>query len=474
MPGAAWFMTVGVFVNRFGSFVILFLALYLTRQLHFSPTQAGTAVAAYGVGEVLAGGAGGDLADRIGRRNTITLSMLGSAAALIALSQASSFRAIVALAFVVGLMSEMYRPASAALAIDLVPEGGRVTVFAVLRLASNLGFAAGSALAGFFADHSFLWLFLADAASSALFAIIAVLALPADSGQRAEEGESPKPGYRALLSDRAFLLLLVSAAFITFVYYQELVGVPLHVRAVRVVERRLRAAADVQRRPRGAAGAPPVVHHHATPAEADTGARVPAGGRRVQPDRRGEHHADAPGDGRGLVGRRDDRRPRELRVRGRHRAEAHAGRYQGIFGLAWGSGAVTGPALGAFLLGRNSMLFWPLLAVLGVAAAGLVLVGRAAGAAIMQAEETAVRPGSPDPPPSPRRRRFPPARARPSSRSPAAATWSAIRACPGSGSGGRPGPGGAAGEAEPPRRAHSGRQEVDAGARRIYRLDIFD
>lgn len=408
MPSAAWFMTVGVFVNRFGSFVILFLALYLTRQLHFSATEAGTGVAAYGVGEVLAGGAGGDLADRIGRRNTIALSMLGSAASLIALSQASSFRAIVALAFVIGLTSEMYRPACAALAIDLVPEGGRITVFAVLRLASNLGFAAGSALAGFFADHSFLWLFLADAASSALFAIIAVLALPADSGHRAEEGEGPKPGYLALVSDRAFLLLLVSAAFITFVYYQELVGVPLHVRAVGlsnadfgllltfngglVVLLELPLSSITMRLPprqmlalgfllvgvgfglTGAAKSMPMLL--ATVAIWSAGEMI-----------------GAPVSYAYVA----DIAPKHMR-----------GRYQGIFGLAWGSGAVTGPALGAFLLGSNSMLFWPLLAVLGVAAAGLVLVGRASGAAIMQAEETAVRPGGPGPAAQPAPQEIPP------------------------------------------------------------------
>ena len=39
MPGTAWFLTVGVFINRFGSFVVLFLALYLTRQLGFTAVQ---------------------------------------------------------------------------------------------------------------------------------------------------------------------------------------------------------------------------------------------------------------------------------------------------------------------------------------------------------------------------------------------------------------------------------------------------
>ena len=134
MPGTAWFLITGIFINRAGSFVILFLALYLTRQLHLSAVQAGTALAAYGVGEVLAGGLGGDLADRLGRRITIITSMLLSSASLIALSQAHRYDVIVGTAFVVGLVSEMYRPASSALVADLVPKGQRVTTFAMVRL----------------------------------------------------------------------------------------------------------------------------------------------------------------------------------------------------------------------------------------------------------------------------------------------------------------------------------------------------
>jgi len=179
MPAPAWFLTFGVFINRSGSFVILFLVLYLTR-LGFPASHAGTAAAAYGVGELVAGILGGDMADRIGRRATIVSSMLVSSASLIVLSQLTTYEGIVATTFVVGLSSEMFRPASAALVADLVPEGQRVTAFAVLRLASNVGFALGSALAAFLVSRSFQWIFAADAGSSALFALIAVLTLPDD------------------------------------------------------------------------------------------------------------------------------------------------------------------------------------------------------------------------------------------------------------------------------------------------------
>src|SRR5213592_3666929 len=93
-PPAAWILFGGVFVNRFGTFVVPFLVVYLTR-LGYSTAQAGIALGAYGAGHIIASSLGGHLADRIGRRNTIVLSMIGSAAAMLALSQAHSYGPII-------------------------------------------------------------------------------------------------------------------------------------------------------------------------------------------------------------------------------------------------------------------------------------------------------------------------------------------------------------------------------------------
>src|SRR5215218_11362631 len=106
----------------------MFLVLYLTRA-GYSAGQAGFAVAAFGVGEVAASWLGGVLADRIGRRNTIAVSMYASAAALVALSQAEGLVLIVLVACLAGLAGELYRPAGAALISDVVPAGQRVTAF---------------------------------------------------------------------------------------------------------------------------------------------------------------------------------------------------------------------------------------------------------------------------------------------------------------------------------------------------------
>ena len=46
LPRTIWILFGGTFVNRFGTFVMPFLAIYLTRQ-GYSITEAGIAVSAY-------------------------------------------------------------------------------------------------------------------------------------------------------------------------------------------------------------------------------------------------------------------------------------------------------------------------------------------------------------------------------------------------------------------------------------------
>src|SRR3954470_22475963 len=70
LPRSAWVLFLGIFLNRFGTFIIPFLSIYLTRK-GYSFAETAIAVSAYGVGTLLACFLGGYLADHIGRRKTI-------------------------------------------------------------------------------------------------------------------------------------------------------------------------------------------------------------------------------------------------------------------------------------------------------------------------------------------------------------------------------------------------------------------
>ncbi|WP_367872002.1 MDR family MFS transporter [Luteolibacter sp. Populi] len=165
LPGEYWILFSGTLVNRFGHFVIPFLAIYLSRQGYDARVISFT-MAAYGAGALIAGAIGGYLADRIGRRSTMLLACVGSALSMLLLSQAHSVPEFVGATFMNGLLSAIYGPASGALIADLIPPHLRVRAYSCQRFAINLGFAAGMATAGFMAERSFFALFVADAATT--------------------------------------------------------------------------------------------------------------------------------------------------------------------------------------------------------------------------------------------------------------------------------------------------------------------
>jgi MFS family permease len=229
LPRTAWVLFAGTFVLRLGSFVFPFLALYLTDQ-GLTAAEAGLAITGYGIGGVAAQFSGGLLTDRIGRRNAIALSMLTSAGLVLLLLQARSLPSVFAVVVLYSFCAELHRPASAALIADIVPSDHRVAAYAFNRLMFNLAWAIGLAVGGFVAERSFTALFWADAATSAIFGVISLIALP--HGTRTSKADEREVGgaFSAILRDRGFLLVLAGIFAGSLIYSQAYSTFPLWVR----------------------------------------------------------------------------------------------------------------------------------------------------------------------------------------------------------------------------------------------------
>ncbi len=229
-PRPVWVLFAGVFLNKFGTFVLPFLAIYLTRR-GFSTADAGIALGCYGLGRIGAAFLGGHLADSIGRRNTVLISMTLTAVTMLLLSQATTLPAIAILTALTSLTGEMYVPACIALLTDLTTPAQRLTVFSTYRMAFNAGWALGPAVAAFLASHSFTWLFIGDAATSLIFAVIAWRWLPEGQASRAQEA-----GWReaagVLVRDRSFQRVALATLLIGLCIHQMLSSFGVHVTAL--------------------------------------------------------------------------------------------------------------------------------------------------------------------------------------------------------------------------------------------------
>jgi MFS family permease len=372
LPQPVWLLCAGTFVNRFGSFVFTFLVLYLVDR-GYSAAEAGAVVSVYGVGNLVSALAGGALADRIGRRPTIALSMFSSSATMLALSQADGLALLVVLTALAGLTAELYRPAAGALLADLIPPELRVTGFGAYRLAINAGFAAGPAVAGVLAERSYTWLFVGDAITSAAFGVLALVALPKGGPPRRVD-ERRGEALRAIAHDRAFTLFLVASTLGALVYFQMSAALPLHVEAsglsptvygllislngALIVVLELPLTVFTQRRPRRpviALGFALLGIGFGLTAVADT---APALAATVLVWTLGEIVC-APVSGAYVA----DLAPVHLR-----------GRYQGAWGLTFAIALIVAPAAGAALYAASATGLWLLCLGVGLTAAALVLV----------------------------------------------------------------------------------------------------
>ncbi len=176
LPREVWIQCIVTFVNRAGTMVLPFLALYLHEILGYSVEQAGIAITAFGVGAFLTAPFAGRLSDEFGARRVMILSLFLSGLMLFGLMFIRSYEVILPVTFLWAVISEAFRPASLVTIAELVVPAQRKIAFSVNRLAINLGMSIGPALGGFLILFSYPLLFIVDGATSLLAGIVLLLA----------------------------------------------------------------------------------------------------------------------------------------------------------------------------------------------------------------------------------------------------------------------------------------------------------
>jgi MFS family permease len=200
LPRTFWALFAGTFVNRVGTFVEPFLALYLTTARHLSIGTAGSLVAVAGAGSIFAQPLGGALADRVGRRPTLCGGLLASGAAIALLAISRDLWLLALAAALVGLTGDIYRPASQATLADVVPVVDRRRAAGLLFWAVNLGFSAAAMAGGFLAAGGYGLLFAVDTITCVAYAAVVWQTIP--ETRPAEAAHEDAPGWAAVLRDR--------------------------------------------------------------------------------------------------------------------------------------------------------------------------------------------------------------------------------------------------------------------------------
>jgi MFS family permease len=230
LPREVWVLFVSTLINRMGTMVLPFLALYLTSTLGFPPARAGVVLAMYGIGALLTGPVSGKLSDRMGHLRMMQLSLFFSGVVIALIPLATSMALVCCIILLWSVVSEAFRPASLAIITGLVPPAQRKTAFAVNRLAINLGMSVGPALGGFLFVVSYHSLFWVDSATTVLACAILVFA----RWNNPEEGTGhpapvhPLPERRPAYRDARLIYFLVVLIPVVIVFFQHEASLPIY------------------------------------------------------------------------------------------------------------------------------------------------------------------------------------------------------------------------------------------------------
>lgn len=228
LPVPFWILAGGTFVNRFATFLLPFITLYMKRG-GYSHEQMGMAIMAYAIGGFICGFAAGPLADRFGRNRVMAISLFLEASCVFSMVFAQGYLSIVGVTALAGFVAQGAHPATQALIADIVPDKDRVAAQLAIRVAINAGWALGPATAGFVVvTHSFKWLFLADAFTSAAFALLAWFFLPrGNTAGRA--GSRWAPALRCLRTSPQMIAIVLATIFASFAFRQLSTTLNLHI-----------------------------------------------------------------------------------------------------------------------------------------------------------------------------------------------------------------------------------------------------
>jgi MFS family permease len=223
-PRAFWIYNIIVFIDRLGGFMLYpFFALYLTQKFNIGMSTVGILFAIFSLSGMVGSALGGALADRMGRKVVIIISLVLSSLSALGMGFAPTLEIFIAVVAIVGTLSSIGHPAHEAVVADLLPPDKRAEGYGIIRVIFNLAVIIAPPIAGLLIARSYLTLFIVDAAISLISATIVIFALPETKPQahahaKPESMKQTFAGYGRVFKDTRFVAFIGVTVMMTLVY----------------------------------------------------------------------------------------------------------------------------------------------------------------------------------------------------------------------------------------------------------------
>lgn len=225
-----WILTLITFINRAGTMVLPFLSKYLKEDLDFSYSEVKWIIVSFGCGSMIGSWLGGKLSDKIGFYRIMIFSLFVSGLMFFGLQFITSFVGLCIGMFSIMVVADMFRPAMfVSLGAYATPEN-RTRSLTLVRLAINLGFAAGPALGGLIImNNGYQGLFWADGGTCIVAIILfAILVKEKKKSKFTDKKDPDNVLTHSVFKDKPFWIFLASCMITGILFFQLFTTIPLY------------------------------------------------------------------------------------------------------------------------------------------------------------------------------------------------------------------------------------------------------
>jgi len=224
-----WWLSLVMLINRSGTMVVAFMTMYLTQHMGVGIGKATFVMSLFGAGSIVGALLGGKITDKVGFHTVQLVTLLGGGIMFIVLGQMKTYTGICVASFFLSMINEAFRPANAVAIAHYSKEENRTRSYSLNRLAINLGWAAGSALGGFIADHDYRFLFLVDGWTNIAAAVLLYFLLaPSKNAATKQPHKERVPVTRSVYKDHLYLFFVLLQVIFAICFFQMFTLLPVY------------------------------------------------------------------------------------------------------------------------------------------------------------------------------------------------------------------------------------------------------
>ena len=208
-PRQYWLMITGiVLATAGGSMIWPFLLIYTSGKLDLPLSTVATLISINAGTGLIASLIAGTLADKVGRKLVMNLSLTVNGLAYFLLMRAETYPQFVGLMVMVGLSNPLYQVGADAMLADMIPSEKRTDAYAINRIANNAAFALGPAIGGFLATRSYDLAFYCAGIGFLSYSVLLFFLARETLNRSTPDASIPNPqaeGYGRVLQDKSYM-----------------------------------------------------------------------------------------------------------------------------------------------------------------------------------------------------------------------------------------------------------------------------